>query len=478
MISTAVKWAGADAVSAFAINFVTLTLLSRILPAADFGLVALAQAVVGLVQLVCGAGISEAIIQRQHLTESHKGTAFTAATFFGFAGGLACCLVALIIYVETGESRIPLALALESLTCLLFGIEVLPTALLLREFKTATLAQRTILSRIVYLIAACSFAVSGFGFWSVIFADVLQYLAGTILLLSIQGQRLRLFISWPHLKELIAFGSSVVVENVLWAVLSRVFTILVGKMHGLEFLGFISIAMKATDAIASVIQTVTNRVALPMLSRAQNDLDLLAAQYGRASEIIVQTAWPIFTVMALTAGDWVPLVIGKQWIAAVPVIQVMCVTWILTFSRSLVGSTLRAIGKPRAYLLAAVCAATATPLALLFTAEAPPVSVAIAWSLRIAVTIPIGVFLLTRVAKIGPKKQLAPLLKPAACMFSMAFAVLICRVLLQDSVVQHGPLFLMTSCIVIGIATYALASSVLYRETVGSLLRRKNSLKT
>jgi teichuronic acid exporter len=312
----------------------------------------------------------------------------------------------------------------------------------------------------------------------VIFADVLQYFAGTILLLSIQDRRPTFSICWPHLKELIAFGSSVVMENVLWAVLSRVFTILVGKMHGLDFLGFISIAMKATDAVASVIQTVTNRVALPMLSRAQNDFELLAAMYQQASEMIVLTAWPIFTGMALTADDWVPLVMGRQWIPAVPVIQVICITWICTFARSLVGSTLRAIGKPRAYLLAAFCAALATPLALLFTAQAEPVSVAIAWSLRVAVTIPIGVVLLTKFVRIGPTEQLAPLLKPAFCVFAMALAVWIWRILLKNSLVQHGQLFSVANCIVVGVATYALASSLLYRETVSSLLRRKNKIET
>ena len=67
------------------VGLISTLVLARVLTPADFGLVAMATAVVALLELMGAFGFESALIQRQNTERSHYDTAWTFNVIFGAA---------------------------------------------------------------------------------------------------------------------------------------------------------------------------------------------------------------------------------------------------------------------------------------------------------------------------------------------------------------------------------------------------------
>jgi PST family polysaccharide transporter len=80
-----VQWRFAGSAIAALSQFAIGVLLARLLPPADFGVIALALMVLGLAGPLGDLGVASAVVQRADLTERHVRTAFTFSVLFGVA---------------------------------------------------------------------------------------------------------------------------------------------------------------------------------------------------------------------------------------------------------------------------------------------------------------------------------------------------------------------------------------------------------
>lgn len=470
-VSRAVPWAVFDSLSTGLLGLLTLALLTRSLGAADFGAVTLVQSIVLLVQLVVGCGMTEAIIQRRPLTSLHHDSAFWAGLGMGVLGYLICLAAAGVYWISDPGSPVPRLLTVEGLACVFTGANLVPSALLDRGLQTRTIAKRTFIGKLTYCLAAITLAMTGFGVWSVIWAALLQNMVTTMILWSGHKRRPHLRCSWPHVRQLAAFGLPIMLEGVLWAFLTRVFNLLVGAFHGLEVLGYINVAIRAVDSICGVLTTVTGRISLPLFSSLQHDLARLTDSFRRGTEMITLLSLPALIGLMLTAPDWVPLLIGEKWITAVPLVSIACAGWIVFFIRVLAAPVLRAIGKPHAMLLPALLASLITIAGVFITADMSPIAVMLAWASRLVVTLPLGIIILRRHAGITLRGQLGPLASPVLCTLVMAGAVLGWRALLAASF-PVGHVWSLASSVAIGALVYTAAGSFCYRHLLVQAITR------
>src|SRR5438105_9102303 len=81
----AAEWRLAGAAVGAGSQFAIGVLLARLLPPADFGVMALAFVVLGLARPLGDLGLGGAVVQRRELTDRHVRTAFTSSVLLGLA---------------------------------------------------------------------------------------------------------------------------------------------------------------------------------------------------------------------------------------------------------------------------------------------------------------------------------------------------------------------------------------------------------
>ena len=117
------------------VGIVSTIILARLLPPADFGLVAMASVLLVMVQALTEFGFDVALIQKQHADRSHYDTAWTFKVLFGVSSALLLVALAWPMADFYSEDRItPIILAL-SFGVFLRGFENIGIVNFRKEFN-------------------------------------------------------------------------------------------------------------------------------------------------------------------------------------------------------------------------------------------------------------------------------------------------------------------------------------------------------
>lgn len=428
----ALPWAVVDGLTTAVTAAVSLVILSQILEPRDFGLVAFAQSVVATAQMFAAAGIKEAVIRARHPDMFYQDTAHWLAVALSTIAFFVCLGIAGAQWV-LGHELVALVLAAQATTLLFGGFSLLPEAVLTRKMRTAALARRTMLAKVLYAGCAIGLAFAGFGVWSIVIAAILQLALSTAMLWQAQPRYPRFRFSASKARQILGFGWAISAETVLWSLTGRVFVMAVGLVHGLTVLGYVNIAMRSTEVFSALLQAINSKFAMPLFSRAQADPEKVRSVFFKATELINVAAAPVFVGLGLTAPDWVPVFLGAKWAPAVPMVQILSFVWALIFTRMLAGDCVRVMGHPRALLPPAIVAGIASIAAVFLTAGASMVAVIYAWGARTVFTLPMSLALVQRYAGIGVVEQLRPLMRPLSAVLVLAIVVLGVRSALAEA---------------------------------------------
>ncbi|EMO6902588.1 oligosaccharide flippase family protein [Pluralibacter gergoviae] len=302
-------------------------------------------------------------------------------------------------------------------------LSVLPTALLLRELNMSAFTKRTLISKAIFFVVTIPLASMGYGVWSVVYGNLSQSLTSMILLFIATRRLLprRLKFNFAIFKELFSFGFYVMAENILWNVLSRVFSLLIASFHGTYALGLYNISTKITDAVLNVLNTIVSRMALPLFSQVQDDNSKLKGIFSKTTKFFNMISMPAFVGMAITCKEWVPMILGDRWQDAIPIIQIIAVMYAIMYSRMFVGTTMKAVGQSKRYMILSAISATLSVITVLMTKNMSLTSTMIFWSsVRIIVTIPIGIYLMRKIIGMTCYEQLKPVFIPFISTLLMA----------------------------------------------------------
>lgn len=159
-----------------------------------------------------------------------------------------------------------------------------------------------------------------------------------------------------------------------------------------------------------------------------------------------------------------PLFLGDKWGNIVPLINVVCVVWMFSFTRVFAGPYLRAIGLSKAMLLPAIFAAAITLMAVYATKNLSPIFVMLAWAARVLATLPLSIFVLQKHGNYPWKEQLSTLLKPLLATALMVITVLAIRY--ETSALHLNGMLNLFVSVTGGAAVYAGIVFLHYRNTV------------
>ncbi|WPO25346.1 oligosaccharide flippase family protein [Raoultella ornithinolytica] len=414
-VRIAALWSGIEALSSVVLSLISIVYLARILHPTDYGNIAMAQVIAGLVGLIFSFGFAEAIIQRKEINDEVKATAFLASVFFCVCTLLVSFATILILHFFIKEQVVIYIFMFEIAGVIFTLLSILPTALLLRQLKMSAFTKRTLISRGIFFVITVPLASYGYGIWSVVFGNLAQSFVSMVLLFIATRKEMPRKINFNFLifKDLFGFGIYVMAENILWSVLSRVFSLLIASFQGTYALGLYNMATKITDAVLNVMNTVVSRMALPLFSQVQDDNQKLRNIFARTTKLFNVISMPAFFGMAITCSEWVPVILGNSWSNAIPVIQIIAVMYAIMYSRMFVGTAMKAVGQSKRFMILSAISAVLSIVTVLITRNMSLIDTMIYWAVvRVAVTIPIGIFLMQRILKMDALEQLKPVFVP------------------------------------------------------------------
>ena len=226
-------------------------------------------------------------------------------------------------------------------------------------------------------------------------------------------------------------------------------------------LGYLNLAMRLTDTINQVLNTVAQRFFLPVFSALQHNRADLRSVLARAAGAIFAVSAPTFLGIAALAPMAIELILGPRWLPAVPLIWVLCIFWVVSGSISAIGPYLKAIGKPLPLLVPALVASVLSLAVALSAGKLTLLGALACFSARILVNAPLLLYVAHQVGGVSMRKYFASIRMPLLAAVVMAVNVWTVGLALPTS--HSWPHFI--ACIGFGVALYGTLLCVLDQRT-------------
>jgi O-antigen/teichoic acid export membrane protein len=128
---------------------------------------------------------------------------------------------------------------------------------------------------------------------------------------------------WPSrrcgVKSMLGFGGNLTAFNVVNYFSRNLDNVLVGWRWGAVQLGYYAKAYTLLLLPLGQINAPISAVALPALSRLQNDMDRFRAYYRKAIGLMVTFGMPLVVFSVIDTEKVISIVLGRQWGEAVPI---------------------------------------------------------------------------------------------------------------------------------------------------------------
>ncbi|MDA1014884.1 MAG: lipopolysaccharide biosynthesis protein [Planctomycetota bacterium] len=326
--------------------FAALLMLASILGPDAFGLLALAVTFNTMITVCFGDGIRESLVQRDEVAEIHLSSAFYLNLLLSITA--MTLVIVLAPFVESFFEAPGLRLIIQvlSLRFVIACLSAVPLALLQRRMEFRAIATRSLFAVTCGGVTAVVMALQGFGVWSLVGKEIVQALVRTIGLWRASSWFPKLMFSLPRIWGLIQFEASLIGNNFSTFLKNRFATLLIGYAMNPTLLGYYDLANNLITGITNMLAVTMSSVAFTGFTRVQHDPERLRAIYLTATRMTALLSFPLFAGLAITAPNALPILLGREWIPVVPVVQVLCGVGALRSIQYFQGSVIRAIGKP------------------------------------------------------------------------------------------------------------------------------------
>jgi PST family polysaccharide transporter len=302
-------------------QLVGLTVLARFLGPAEYGLVAMAGAIVGVAGVLGDFGLSLSALRAPVLTSAERNALFWFSTLLGAAFALAVAATGPSLAGFYRQPAVtPIVLALTPLF-LINGAVAQYRVDALRRRKYVSIALVDTLSSGVGLISGIVAAMNGLGYWTLVLQNWAVSTIGLALTVFVCGWLPR----WParggNLRRHLNFGSYSTLTQVINYIGSNASVVALGRFLGPVAVGTYSRAFQLFNLPVDQVAAPLTPVILPLLAKV--DPNRLEDVLQRVQRCLVYSILGICLMVAVGGAPLASLLLGRRWAEAGDVVQIL-----------------------------------------------------------------------------------------------------------------------------------------------------------
>jgi lipopolysaccharide exporter len=331
------------------VGLISTLVLARVLTPSDFGLVAMAMAVVALLELMGAFGFDSALIQRQHTERKHFDTAWTFNVIFGVCIATLLLVLALPAASFYREPRLELMLPALAVGALIGGFENIGTVAFRKELDFSKEFRFLLAKRLAGFFVTVTLALVFRSFWALIAGTVTGKLMAVFISYRLHPYRPRLTLAARA--DLLHFSKWIFISNLIQFLHSRSTDFVLGRTVGSHGLGVYNIATEIAAMPSTELIAPLNRAVYPAYSRLASTRDQLWERFLEVFGIICLLAFPVAVGLYCVSELVVTLLLGDKWNEAVPIMQIAGYSGLLAALQGNMYLVILALGQPKANTL-------------------------------------------------------------------------------------------------------------------------------
>lgn len=306
---------------------VAILILARLLTPEDFGIVAIATAILTIVQSSTELSLNNALIQRDDIDQTHIDTAWTMALI---RSGIICVFFALAAWPLSliySNPDLVLVFIVSGVTGAMIGLQNPRIWLATKSMNFMALAFVQLSQKAVAIPFTIGIAMVFQSYWAIIAGNALGAFSAALLSYILVPYRPR--ISLKHVRTIWSFSSWMFFNQLLETINWRIDQLIIGLVVPKGQLGIYAMADNiAVIPTRETIQPIRHAL-FPGLANLSNDVGRLTRSHLLAQSTIAMAIAPLGIGLALVAEPAVRIALGDKWMAAIPFVKICAVYYAL-----------------------------------------------------------------------------------------------------------------------------------------------------
>jgi lipopolysaccharide exporter len=345
-IATGVAWMLAFKLTERSLGLVSTIFLVRLLAPADFGVMAMAMSLIAILELLKSFSFDVALIQRQDVRREHLDTAWSFNLIFGVLVSLlmvALAKSAAAYYAEPHLEAVTYALAVG---WFIQSFENIGPIAFRRDLKFRSEYRFLVAKKVATVMVTLPLAYWLQSYWALVVGVVAG--KGLSVLISYVMHPHRPRLSVAAAADLLGISGWLLINNILYFLNERLTDFAVGRIAGARALGLYNISFEIANMPTSEIVAPINRAMLPGYSKIARERGDLGRTYLDTVGLTALFSMPAGLGVAALAAPLVTILLGAQWLPAIPLIAVLGVYGAIVSVGTNISSALLALGRQRA----------------------------------------------------------------------------------------------------------------------------------
>ncbi|MCC7545219.1 MAG: lipopolysaccharide biosynthesis protein [Aquabacterium sp.] len=399
--TSASLWAVAGGAGTRGISFLVFLFIARQLSPADMGVMAIAMAFSLFMDALNELGMPDQIVR-------FKGSdtdAFVHSVFWMqlcmsvFGAGLLLAWTPWLVHWYA-EPQLTLACSGVALAGIFTAASQTPLALLHKHMAFRAIAIRNTMATLVGGAVGLFMAYTGHGLVALVVMHVVNALTGLVVAFWSSAWRPAWHHNWHSVRTVWPLAWHSMGTRLLETVTSRLDQLMIGAFFGTTVLGFYALAVRFFDVIFQTICGPIAAVLFSFLAEKHDEPEALRQRYLMSLRNLALFAPVVFLMAALVLPELLGLLFGPKWAPVTPYLHIILgagVVLAVTFSHTAVFS---AIGQPRVNFWVSLGSSFLWLGSLCLLPGLGALYAALLWVLRMALGIPVQLYVLRRVTTI------------------------------------------------------------------------------
>lgn len=329
------------------LTVIMIAALTRILTPADFGIVSISFVIIGLFALIQDFGVAPAIVQRDSRIDEAISAGLAIRWVLAVALLALLCLFAVPIGDFYGYESLSLVLVVMSLNLFLQPLAFSSYVVLTRKLMFSRLATAMVGQNVMQALVALTLAFIGFSYWSLVFGSLAGSGFYVLILNHYEHSRHRPSFDRALSKELMGFGSHLLVTALMVFIILNIDQLVIGKVLGVTALGVYFVSVKFGRSLGEQVSNTVNKVLFPTMARMKNSIENLRIGYCLSLRMIAVIVVPIAIGISALSPNLVEVVLGEDFGEAVIPIAILSIQGLFNALTPSAANVLVAIGAPK-----------------------------------------------------------------------------------------------------------------------------------
>ena len=303
------------------IGIASTLILARLLMPDDFGIVAMASVVVGLIDTLLDLGVGSALIQNKDAAREEFDTAWTLRLMQAILAAVSIWLLAPMAAEYFRDTRVLDVIRVMAFAILIGGFENIGIVAFQKNMEFGRDFQFFFFRRIAGFVVTIALAFWLHSYWAMVVGAIVGRTVGVAISYWLHDYRPRF--SLVRLKEIWSFSQWILIRNLGDYGVMQVDKFLVGRRTDASTMGSYALADEIASMPSTELLAPLSRVLFPAFVNVADDPEKLRSAFSKAIGVQSLVVLPAAVGLYMIAADAVLLLLGERWQQAIPLVQTL-----------------------------------------------------------------------------------------------------------------------------------------------------------